>query len=46
MAMSVEECRKYLPKDVDLTDKQVEDIRDNLTILINTIFDKVLKVGK
>lgn len=43
--LSVEECRKYLP-DLELTDKQIESIRDKLTILINIIFDKVLTHGK
>ena len=40
--LSVAECRKYL-KDTNLTDKQIETIRDNLTITTNTIFDKVLQ---
>ena len=39
--MSVAECRKYLGN-TSLTDKQIETIRDNLTVMINTIFNKVL----
>lgn len=43
--LSVQECRKYLVG-LDLTDKQVEQIRDNLVSIINTLLDKLIKNGK
>ena len=37
--MSVAECRKYLPADLELTDKQVEQARDALTVIANATID-------
>jgi len=42
--MSAQECRHYL-QDKDLTDTEIEQIRDNLVVLINTVFNRVLRNG-
>ena len=43
--MSVAEFRKFLGKP-ELSDEQIKKIMNQATIIINTIFDKVLKNGK
>ena len=40
--LSINECKKYL-KNLDLTDAQVERIRDSLDQLVNNLFDDYLK---
>lgn len=43
--LSIKECRKYLNELSDkLTDKQVEEIRDNLVQVINVLWS--IKYGK
>ncbi|MFH1694210.1 MAG: hypothetical protein ABH880_00440 [Patescibacteria group bacterium] len=36
--LSIEECNKYLG-DVELTDEQVESLRDSLYVLVEKILD-------
>jgi len=36
--LSIQECKKYL-SGLDLTEKQVEEIRDSLYFVINNILD-------
>ncbi len=41
--MGVDWCRKYLGADAqDMTDKQVEQYRDMIVQLVNTVLNKVL----
>jgi predicted DNA-binding protein len=41
--LSIEECKKYLPEDITLTDSQVEHIRDGLIMIANAVFDWKMK---
>lgn len=40
--LSIEECRKYLGK-VELTDKQVEQLRDAITEMVGCLLDELFK---
>ncbi len=40
--LSIEECRKYLGKD-DLTDKEVEQLRNSLYLMIGSAVDHHLE---
>lgn len=37
--LTVEECREYLG-DTDMTDEQIEDLRDALCVLIDNALDR------
>ena len=43
--LSVQECKPYL-SGLDLTDKQIENLRDNLTLIVNAVLKVVLRNGK
>lgn len=43
--LTIVECRKYIT-DANLTDKQIEDIRDALSSIIDNTLDKYLKTIK
>jgi hypothetical protein len=43
--LSVAECRKYLDG-IDLSDKQVEMIRDSLTMIANAVFNERMSKWK
>lgn len=40
--LTIEECRKHLRDDRDLTDEQVLELRDALYHLIETVWDEKL----
>ena len=44
--LSVAECRKYIPSDLELTDKQVERVLDGLLMIANAVFDWKLEGKK
>jgi len=45
MALTLEECRKYLP-DPNISDEQLLKIRDHLTVIINTVFNQIFAEHK
>ena len=44
--LTLEECRELAPVLKDLPDEQVIKIRDNLTIIVNTLLRRVLEDQK
>ncbi len=44
--LSIEECRKLIPGHEEYTDKQIEEIRDDMRILAELAFESWLKKKK
>ncbi|MGB5018196.1 MAG: hypothetical protein WBO66_00520 [Candidatus Moraniibacteriota bacterium] len=41
--LSIEECRKLIPNHEEYTDKQAEEIRDNMRVLAELTFESWVK---
>lgn len=41
--ISIEQCRELIPNDAELTDKQIEDIRENLNGLAELALESYFK---
>lgn len=38
--LTIEECKQYLGK-TNLSDKEIEDLRDALTLIVDKVFDGI-----